>query len=260
MKTTNTINTTNTRTINRIAEENLKKAIFAAAKESEPTHEQIAKDKKWCEEGAKLGSKRSVKYSERDWYKKLMENLEIAEEYNTGSGDSMIDIVESFFRLTEAEENLLGDVFKKYDSHYDECIKVIVHAGLKAAFDTWRERRQIHDCNGQPVRVGDIIRFPAIREVCGSPIENGYEASVNLTDEGLVWIAYPENAWVGLGWETTEHLHIPGVPLTAELAKCAEVIIKREQGFIRHPDHGDFMFPRIIVPNDITPEIFIKKS
>lgn len=136
----------------------------------------------------------------------------------------------------------------------------MVFSRIKAAFDTWRERRQIHDCNGQPVRVGDIIRFPAIREVCGSPIENGYEASVNLTDEGLVWIAYPENAWVGLGWETTEHLHIPGVPLTAELAKCAEVIIKREQGFIRHPDHGDFMFPRIIVPNDITPEIFIKKS
>lgn len=259
METTNTI-TTNIRIINRIAEENLKKAIFAAAKESEPTPEQIAKDKKWCEEGAKHRSKRTVEYSERDWYKKLMENLEIAEEYNTGSGDSRVDIVESIFRLTKAEENLLGDGFRKYDSRYEECVKLIDNAGLKADFDAWREQRQVRDCNGQPVRVGDIIRFPAIREVYGSPIENGYEAKVELTDEGLVWIAYPENAWVGFGWETTEHLHIPGVPFTAELAKYAEVIIKREQGFIRHPDHGDFMFPRVIVPDAEAPEIFVKKS
>lgn len=260
MKTTNTINNTNNHNLNRVAEENLKKAIFAAAKESEPSPEQIAEDKKWCEEGAKLGRKRTVEYSERDWYKKLMENLEIAEEYNIGSGDSKIDIVESIFRLAEFEENCLFYSIYNHDERYDECIKVITDAGLKAEFDVWREQRQIRDCNGQPVRVGDIIRFPAIREVCGSPIENGYEAEVEMTDEGDVWIAYPENAWVGYDGEATEHLHIPGVPFTAELAKSAEVIIKREEGFIRHPDHGDFMFPRIHVPDSQGYQIFAKKT
>ena len=109
MKTTNTINNTNIRNINRIAEANLKKAIFAAAKEREPSAKQIAKDQKRCAELDKRnGGKHSVIYRTWDWYKKLMENLRITNEYKTGKGRTRIDIVESIFRLTEAQENLLG--------------------------------------------------------------------------------------------------------------------------------------------------------
>lgn len=253
--TTNTINTTNIRTISRIAEENLKKAIFAAAKDSEPTPEQIAKDKKWCEEGAKLGSKRYVKYSERDWYKKLMENLEIAEEYNTGSGNSKIDIVESVFRLAEFEEDCLFCKLWNHENFHNECMKLIANAGLGTEYDAWKKERQVYDRNGRVIRVGDIIRFPDITAVCGRPVENGFEAEVEITSDGVAWIAYPQNAYI-----EDEHLRIPGVLFTAELAACAEVIIRREEGFIRHPYCGDFIFPRILEPGEQGYQIFVKKS
>lgn len=274
MKTTNTINNTNIRNINCIAEENLKKAIFAAAKASEPSAEQIAKDKKWCEEGAKHGRKRTVEYCDRDWYKKLMESLEISEEYRTGRGHSEIDIVESIFRLTEHEEKFSFGSYRSrrryyneekdrcdiQDNFYDECMKLITDAGLASEYNAWLAERQVHDRNGQVIRIGDIIRFPDITEVCGSPVENGFESRVDMTDNGLVWIAYPEKAWFGYNGEPSEHLHIPAVPLTAELAKSAEVIIKREEGFVRHPHLGDFILPRIHVPASEKPQIFVKKA
>ena len=261
MKTTNTINTTNIRTINRIAEENLKMVILAAAKKSEPSAKQLAKDQKKCElETKRSGWKTTMTYPLWDWYKKLMNDLEITEEYYTGHGSSEINIVESIFRLAEVEENLLSDGIKRYDSRYKECIKLISDAGLRDEFYAWKLERQVYDRNGQIVRVGDIIRFPNITEVCGKPVKNGYETKVEMTDEGLVWIAHPENAWFGFNGEQAEHLHIPGVPFTAEFAKEAEVIIRWEEGFIRHPDHGDFMFPRIHVPGAEGYEIFVKKS
>lgn len=261
MKATNTINNTNNHHINRVAEENLKMVILAAAKKSEPSAKQLAKDQKKCElETKRSGWKTTMTYPLWDWYKKLMNDLEITEEYYTGHGSSEINIVESIFRLAEVEENLLSDGFKRYDSRYKECIKLISDAGLRDEFYAWKLERQVYDRNGQIVRVGDIIRFPDITEVCGSPVKNGYEAKVEMTDEGLVWIAYPENAWVGFGRDTTEHLHIPGVPFTAELAKAAEVVIRWEEGFIRHPYHGDFMFPRVHVPGSGEYQIFVKKA
>lgn len=261
MKTTNTINNTNIRNINRTAQETLKKVILTAAKKSKPSAKQIAKDQKECEaETNRYGYKVTISYLLWDWYQKLMDNLGISEEYYTGHGNSEIDIVESMFRLAEFEENCCFRSIYNHDERYDECIKLITDAGLKAEFDNWRTQRQVCDCNGQPVRVGDIIRFPNITEVCGKPVENGYEARVDLTNTGLVWIAYPENAWFGFNGEKTEHLHLPGVPLTAELVKSAEVIIKREEGFVRHPDHGDFMFPRVHAPSSKEYQIFVKKS
>lgn len=258
MKTTNTINNTNN--INSIAQENLKKVILAAAKKSEPSAKQIAKDQKKYEAVIKLSDWKTMIYPLWTWYKKLMDNLEISKEYYTGHENSEIDIVESMFRLTEFEENCQFHSIHNHDNRYKECIKLLTDAGLKAEFDVWREQSQLRDGNGQPVRVGDIIRFPNITEVCGKPVENGYEARVDLTAEGITWIAYPENAWFGFNGEKTEHLHIPGVPLTVELAKSAEVIIRREEGFIRHPDHGDFMFPRVYPPQSKENQIFVKKS
>ena len=100
MKATNTINNTNNHHINRVAEENLKMVILAAAKKSEPSAKQLAKDQKKCElETKRSGWKTTMTYPLWDWYKKLMNDLEITEEYYTGRGSSEINIVESIFRL-----------------------------------------------------------------------------------------------------------------------------------------------------------------
>ena len=261
MKTTNTNTNINSYNNNSIAQETLKQVILAAAKKSKPSAKQIAKDQRECDEHEKIyGYKIKTLYPLWDWYQKLMDNLEISEEFHAGHGNSGIDIVESMFRLAELDDNCRFCSIYNHEEHYNECIKLITNAGLKAEFDNWRAQRQVYDCNGQPVRVEDIIRFPHITEVCGKPVENGFEARVNMTKTGLVWIAYPENAWFGSNGEEAAHLHLPGVPLTAELAKTAEVIIRREEGFVRHPDHGDFMFPRIHEPSSKEHQIFVKKS
>ena len=202
MKNTN-VNNTNNRNITEAAQENLKKVILDAAKKSEPSAKQIARDQKKCEtEFKRTGCKTVQTYPLWNWYKKLMENLEISEEYYTGHGNSEIDIVESIFRLAEHEEKFLpgwgsytryyhDDVLDTYlpqGSYYDECMKLIADAGLESEFNAWYAERQLYDCNGEAVRVRDIIRFPNITEVCGKPVENGYETIVTVTKNGLVWI------------------------------------------------------------------------
>lgn len=256
MKTTNTINNTNIRNINRIAEANIKKAIFVAAKENEPSAKQIARDQKRCAEREKrIGGKCFVTYHTWNWYQELMNNLRITNEYRTGKGRTRIDIVESIFRLTEAQENLLGDAFKKRDSRYDDCIRLIDSAGLRNEFEAWRLARQVHDRNGQMIRVGDIIRFSNITEVCGRPVENGFESKVTLDFEGNVLIAYPVNPWV-----ENDVLHVQAILISAEIAKHADVIIRREEGFVRHAYNGDFRLTCIEMPDLEAPEIFVKKS
>jgi hypothetical protein len=272
MKTTNSTNY-----IGSDAQERLKNIILASAKESEPSAEQIAREQKESEESMKKGGARRV-FLHNTWngYKKLMDNLGISDEYYTWNVSSVIDIdiVESIFPLAEHEEKFLFGfhrsqrkyynedigIYLDQENFYDECIRLITDAGLISEYNAWLAERQVHDRNGQVIRVGDIIRFPEITEVCGRPVENGYEASVTVTNNGLVWIGYPENASFAYNGEQSEHLHIPGVPLTAELAACAEVVIKREEGFVRHPHHGDFILPRIHEPASEKPQIFVKKS
>lgn len=269
MKTTNTINTTNIRNINRVAEENLKQAIFAAAKESEPSAKQIARDQKRCaEREMRTGGKCFVTYHTWNWYKNLMDNLAVSEEYYTGNGTSEIDIVESVFRLAEHEEKFTFGTHrnqrKYYDegvetylsqhNYYDECIKLIVDAGLESEYNAWKAERQVSDCWGRVIRVGDIIRFPNITEICGQPIVDGFETKVTVDVGGNVLIAYPVNPWVEDGV-----LHVQGIPFTAELANRAEIIIRREEGFVRHPYDG-FRLTCIEMPDIEDVEIFVKKS
>lgn len=278
MKTTN-----NTNYISSDAQEKLKNIILASAKESEPSAEQIAQEQKETEEAKKSGrSWRVYLHDTWKWYKNLMDNLGISDEYYTGNVPPAIDIdiVESLFRLAEHEEKFLFGFHRSQRKYYnedigtyldqrnfyDECIRLITDAGLLSEYNAWLAERQVHDRNGQVIRVGDIIRFPEITEVCGRPVENGYEAEVSVTNDGLVWIGYTENAWFGYDGEPgydgkpAKHLHIPGVPLTAKLAACSEVVIKREEGFVRHPYHGDFYLPRVHVPASEEPQIFVKKS
>ena len=255
MKTTNTINNTNIRNINRIAEANLKQAIFAAAKENEPSAKQIARDQKRCAELDKRnGGKHSVIYRTWNWYKKLMENLRITNEYKTGKGRSRINIVESIFRLTEQEENYLYVNRGRHDNYHEECMKLIAAADLETEYSDWKLARQVYDRSEHVIRVGDIIRFPDITEVCGRIIENGYESKVDIDYGGNVLIAYPVNPWIEDGV-----LHVQGIPFTAELANRAEIIIRREEGFIRHPYDG-FRLTCIEMPTIEDVEIFVKKS
>lgn len=246
----------NTNTINNEMQEKLKFAILVAARMREPSAEQLAKEQKECEEYAKRneGGQRIITHPIWEWYKNLMDNLEISEEYYTGKGVSSIDIVESFFRFAEFEENNCYGVTFGPKSYPEECTKLIAAAGLDNEFAVWKAERQVYDRNGQVVRVGDIIRFPNITEIFGHSIENGYEAKIHLTKEGLVWIGHPENAWL----DDDEHLHLPGIPLTAEHAKCAEVVIAREEGFVRHPHRGDFVLPRLHVPGSGNYEMYVK--
>jgi hypothetical protein len=144
----------------------------------------------------------------------------------------------------------------------DEMIHITLMDGmvrglLLTATNTVAQAAAIH-CTS-PVATAALGRSLMGTAMLGAMLK-GDEASVTVTNNGLVWIGYPENASFAYNGEQSEHLHIPGVPLTAELAACAEVVIKREEGFVRHPHHGDFILPRIHEPASEKPQIFVKKS
>lgn len=266
----------NNNTINNETQEKLKNAILVAARMSEPSAEQLAKERKECEEYAKLTGgmgKKIFRHGRWNWYKKLMDDLKISEEYYTGKGTTEFDIVESIFRLTEHEEKFTfgwcrsqrrcydenEGRYVTQDNFYDECMKLITDTGLESEFNAWKEERQLYDCNGQVIRVGDTIRFPDITEFCGILVENGYETKVYVTNEGLVWIGYPHKAWISCE-NGHEILRIPGIPLTAEISNRAEVIFKREEGFVRYQILGNFAHPHVHMPASDEAEIFVKKS